>query len=271
MPNAPLNAIVTQRTELHPGLIILRIAPLDWELSEFEAGQFAVLGLPAEAPRCAHAEPEREPLKEGAVVKRAYSIGSSCKDLSALEFYVSLVADGGLTPRLFALLPGDRVHLSPKITGKFTLHDVPAEQDLVLMSTGTGLAPYIAMLRSGEAQTQTRRIAVVHGVRNSWDLGYKAELEAMAAVNDRITYLPMISRPQNEHAPWPGRVGYAQGVWSEGLLEPYWKRMPTSEDCHVFLCGNPAMINDAVPLLEQDGFQEHTGRQPGTIHMEKYW
>lgn len=271
MPKAPLNAIVTQRTELHPGLIILRIAPEGWELPEFQAGQFAVLALPAEAPRCANAEPERDPVKAGAVIKRAYSIGSSCRDLNALEFYVSLVAEGGLTPRLFALQPGDQVHLSPKITGKFTLEEVPADQDLVLMCTGTGLAPYISMLRSGEAQNRSRRIAVVHGVRNSWDLGYKAELEAMAAINDRITYLPMISRPQNEHAPWPGRVGYAQGIWAEGVLEPLWQRMPTAQDCHVFLCGNPSMINDAVEVLEKDGFQEHTSRQPGTLHMEKYW
>ena len=271
MPNTEFNARIALRTELHPGLILVRVVPDGWELPEFSPGQFAVLGLPDTAERVAHAEEERVKPKEGAFIRRAYSIGSSNLDRDGLDFYISLVEYGGFTPRLFALAPGDRLYMSPKITGHFTLEDVPEDQDLVLMSTGTGITPYISMLRSQDLTQGGRRVAVVHGVRNSWDLGYKNELEALARHNPNITYLPMISRPKNEYGAWRGLVGYAQEIYQKGILEKHWKRMPTAENCHVFLCGNPAMIDDAVKLLEKDGFREHTRKEPGNIHLEKYW
>ena len=271
MPNTELNCRIALRTELHPGLILVRVVPDGWELPEFQPGQFGVLGLPVSAERCANVEEEREPPKTAAFIRRAYSIGSANTDRDGLEFYVSLVGDGSFTSRLFALKVGDRLHLSPKITGKFTLEDVPEDQDLVLMSTGTGLAPYISMLRSSDLTAAGRRVAVVHGVRNSWDLGCRHELEAMQRNNPLLTYLPMISRPQNEYGRWRGIVGYAQQVWSQDILETQWKRVPSASNCHVFLCGNPAMIDDAVALLNKDGFQEHSRKEPGNIHLEKYW
>ena len=131
------NAVVTQRIEVSPGLAILRVVPDGWDLPEFSAGQFAVLGLPGAAARYPGSddeEVERDPAK---LIKRAYSIASSSEAQEYMEFYVALVPSGALTPRLFSLGAGDRVWLSKKATGLFTLDQVPSDKHVVLVSTGS--------------------------------------------------------------------------------------------------------------------------------------
>ena len=151
-----LNAVVLQRIELDRHQIILRVAPDQWSIPEFEPGQFAVLGLPGSSPRCADADPEDEPPPTGQLIKRAYSIASSSVLRHHLECYISLVPSGTLTPRLFALRPGDRLWLGAKLTGLFTLDAVPADKHLVLVGTGTGLAPYISRPTRSTAFVRTR-------------------------------------------------------------------------------------------------------------------
>ena len=189
-----LNAVVLQRIEVAPGLIILRLAPEGWELPEFESGQFAVIGLPGAAPRYQFSDPdkERDPDK---LIRRAYSVASSSQDKQYLELYVALVRSGALTPRLFALNPGDRLWLGKKISGQFTLDSVPEACHLALVATGTGLAPYMSMLRGRLLCEPDRKVAVLLGARHSWDLGYRAELITMERLCPGFRYLPVISRP----------------------------------------------------------------------------
>ena len=268
----PLNAIVTQRVEVAPGLIVLRVVPDGGPVPAFKPGQFAVLGLPWPTKRYVLSTPEIEPLDPDKLIKRAYSIASSSVEKQYLEFYVALVSSGALTPRLFALEMGDRVWLSPKITGMFTLEDVPPDKHLVLISTGTGVAPYMSMLRTqlmvGDPQ---RRVAVIHGARHSWDLGYQSELTMLAHLRPEFVYLPAISRPQEEKVPWPHATGHVQDIWATQPLRALWGFDPAPENTHIFLCGNPAMIEDLVMILEGQRFKEHKLRAPGTIHMERYW
>src|SRR5882724_1410798 len=134
----PLNAVVTQRVEIAPGLIILRVVPDGWAVPNFKAGQFAVLGLPGAAKRYSFSLPEPDAPDPHKLIKRAYSIASSSVAKVYMEFYVALVASGVLTPRLFALEVGDRLWLSPKITGMFTLDQVALDRHIVLLGTGTG-------------------------------------------------------------------------------------------------------------------------------------
>ncbi|NUQ62178.1 MAG: ferredoxin--NADP reductase [Pirellulales bacterium] len=270
-PDAELNAVVTQRMEVAPGLIILQVAPRGWELPAFESGQYAVLGLPPAAPRCPGSEPDPEAAKPERLIKRAYSIASSSVANSHLEFYVALVRSGGLTPRLWALRLGDPVWLGRKVTGMFTLGSVPPDVHVVLFSTGTGIAPYISMLRTFLAEQCHRRFVVVHGARHSWDLGYQSELIALHRVCRNFDYVPIISRPQEEPISWSGLAGHCQDVWTSRVVDRLWGFRPTPENTHVFLCGNPAMIEDMLQLLAQDGFREHTKKAPGQMHLEKYW
>jgi len=268
--DAAPNAVVTQKTEVSPGLFIIRVSPAGWSLPPFKPGQFAVLGLPSTAPRHPLADPEDTPPKPG-LIRRAYSIASSSRENEYLEFYVTVVRSGALTPRLGMLAIGDRLWLGPKISGLFTFDDTPGHANLVMIATGTGLAPYMSMLRSSLDCTTPRRFAVLHGARHSWDLGYRDELLAMERLHPAFVYLAAVSRPEAEPVPWTGEIGYVQDLWSRGLLDARWSFRPTPDDTHVFLCGNPAMIEEMITRLGMDGFREHSRHHPGQIHVEKYW
>ena len=268
---AQLNAIVAQRIEVSPGLIILRAVPDGWELPDFESGQFAVLGLPGTAPRHEVSDPEEERANPDRIIKRAYSIASSSVANEHLELYIVLVPSGALTPRLFALSVGDRLWLSPKFSGLFTLDEVPPDQHVLLISTGTGLAPYMSMLRSHLVCGEPRRFAVIHGARHSWDLGYRSELMTLDRMCANLTYIATISRPEEEPAPWTGETGYIQEVWQRGVLEESSEFRGSPQDTHVFLCGNPSMIVTMADLLTGRGFKEHRRNDPGNLHVERYW
>jgi len=265
------NAVLTQRIEVAPGLAILRIAPDGWQLPQFLPGQFAVIGLPAKAPRAPMSDPEEPGGDPDRMIRRAYSIASSSLDRQYLELFVTMVRSGELTPRLFALAPGDRLWLGPKFTGMFTLRDVPADQHVVFVATGTGLAPYMSMLRTQLECGGKRRHALLVGARHSWDLGYTAELATMARLCPNVIFLPTVSRPEGEPAPWAGATGYVQQLWTGGALDRAWGGHPTPGDTHVFLCGNPGMIEQMQKTLEAEGFVEHETKRPGQIHVEKYW
>lgn len=269
--NDELNAVVLQHIEVSPGLAILRVAPDGWELADFEPGQFAVLALPGRAPRCPFCDKEDTAPEGNKLVKRAYSIASSSVAKEYLEFYIVLVPSGALTPRLFALKQGDRLWLSHKFSGIFTLADLPTDKHAVLISTGTGLAPYMSMLRSELTCGGRRRFAVIHGARHSWELGYRSELRTLDRMCGNFDYIPVISRPDEEAVPWGGHGGYVQDLWSAGPLVAGWGLQPSPENTHVFLCGNPNMVEAMVERLQKDGFVEHSRKSPGQIHVERYW
>lgn len=271
MPAKTLNAIVSEPVFVTTEAMILRVAPEGWELPDYAPGQFAVLGLPGNAPRIELSDPEEETPDPDHFISRAYSIASSSKEKEYLEFYISLVRSGTLTPRLFALKRGEKVHLGPKISGMFTLDQIPEDANLILMGTGTGIAPYISMIRTFIKPGSPRRFVVVHGARHSWDLGYRSELSSLDRMVDGFDYIPIISRPNEEIIPWGGENGYVQDVWKRGIISDLWGKVPTPEDAHIFLCGNPGMVNDTVEMLAQDGFLENTRKQPGQVHLERYW
>ncbi len=265
------NAIVSRKIEVTPELIILQVKADGWDLPVFEPGQFAVLGLPGVAPRSEWSEPEEDMPNPKRLIRRAYSIASSSMAREHMEFYINVVRSGALTPRLFALERGDRVWLGPKVSGAFTLEQAPQTADVVLVATGTGLAPYMSMLRTHLPHDNGRRFAILHGVRHSWDLGYRSELTIMQQLCINLTYLSLISRPANEPIPWSGMAGYVQDLWAGGYLEKAWGKQPKPDDTQIFLCGNPQMCEDMLALLEAEGFREHTRKTNGQVHIERYW
>ena len=266
-----LNAIVIQRIDFNPGLMILRVAPVGWELPAFKPGQFCALGLPASARRVADASPEDPVPASDAFIRRAYSIASSSAEREYLEFYISQVKSGALTPRLFALNVGDRLFLSPKATGMFTLDEIAAEQNLIFIGTGTGLAPYMSMIRTHVEANEPRKFFVLHGARNSWDLGYRTELFYLQRFAPNFTYVPTIDGPESETVPWKGHVGFAQDLWKQGVVEKAWGFKPTPGNTHIFLCGNPLMIDAMKEVLGQEGFTVHSKQSPVQIHAEEYF
>lgn len=274
MPAIPdLNARLIRREELGPGNVVLRVVPEGWGLPPFVPGQYTVLGMPASAPRSPLCDPDTEPpAKPEKLIKRAYSIASSSVQAEYLEFYVATVRSGALTPRLYNLGIGDRLWMSPKIVGHMTLEKVPPGADVILIATGTGLAPYMSMVRTlVQSGGIDRRIAVIHGARHSWDLGYQAELQTLAALSPSFTYVPVISEPAKEPAEWRGMTGFVLDAWDRGPIAARWGGRPVPGPTHVFLCGHPQMIESALVFLGDLGYRQDGRDAPGTIHFESYW
>jgi ferredoxin--NADP+ reductase len=261
------NATVIARRDLSDGLAVLRIRPDEEPVPDFLPGQFIQLGLPC-GIKATGGVAELE--------KRAYSIASSPADKEAFELLVALVPGGRLTPSLWSLRERDPCWIDPRPLGTFTLEHVPPGKELVLVATGTGIAPYVSMLRSYargrpmHRPERWNRCAVVHGVRRSSDLAYADELRALCAEDRTLCYLPTVSRePESSH--WSGLRGRVQAVLSDELCRSMSSIALHPEASHVFLCGNPSMIEEVRALLVERGFKPGSPRRGGNLHTERYW
>lgn len=263
------NATLIGREDLHAHLRVFRVRP-DGELFSFEPGQFAVLGLMGSEPRVPEADVEEPPVQTDKLIRRAYSLSSSSLERDYVEFYVNLVTSGVLTPRLFALPRGGRIWLSAKATGMFTLDRVAPGRSVALVATGTGLAPYVSMLRTILVRETARRFVVLHGARYSWDLGYRGELESLSRLRPNLTYIPTITRPERDPH-FTGHVGRVQTLLERGIIEEESGVPLDPERTEVFLCGNPDMIVEARAILSARGYVPDEGRKTGTLHLEEYW
>ncbi|HEY2932415.1 MAG TPA: FAD-binding oxidoreductase [Acidobacteriota bacterium] len=247
-----------------PALSVFRFALPDEFL--FEPGQYATLAL--DTPT--------------GFLPRPYSIASSPYQMRALEFYINEVSDGEFTPSLFRLKPGESAwYMGPK--GKFTLSQTK-RKNLFLISTGTGLAPFISMLRKLDSDATDGKwdynVVVLHGASYSSDLGYRGELQEFSRRPDRhIFYIPTVSRPEKDPAYQPvlgqGRVNDLFRLFlnepKAGTVDP---RPPEglatetisnliNDGAAFYLCGNPGMIADLKDVLLKRGHTE--------IFTEDYW
>lgn len=248
------NATLVERRDANARCMVVRVRPDAARVQPFVAGQFVQLGLP---------RPDGATTPDGRarLVKRSYSLASAPHEDGHWELCLAKVDAGQLTPRLFELRPGDRLWCDDAPKGHFTLERIPREAPLAMVATGTGIAPFVSMLRHLRHGGDHRPVAIVHGARDPSDLCYDAELRAT-----ECAYLPSCSRAGVD---WPGLRGRVQSVlerWDE--LVP-WPLSPAG--CHVLLCGNPAMIDEVRDLLLPRGFALDTAKASGTLHFERYW
>jgi ferredoxin/flavodoxin---NADP+ reductase len=266
-----LNAIIADTVFLTSETMILRVIPDNWEIPDYSPGQFTVLGLPASTPRVDISDEEEGSHPPEKTIMRSYSIASSSHAKEYLEFYISLVRSGSLTPRLFSLQRGDRIFMRPKISGMFTLDEIPKESNLIFIGTGTGIAPYMSMIRTFIRPDDNRSLTVIHGARHSWDLGYSSELSTLNNMLPNFHYIPAITRPESEVIKWGGTTGYIQEIWQSGIADSNWGTKASPDNTHIFLCGNPTMVEEMAALLASEGYPEHKKREPGLVHLERYW
>ena len=220
------------------------------ERATFRPGQFMNLGLA---------------LPSG-FMSRSYSLASAPGE--QLEVLLARVGEGALTPALFDLQLGAEVSLDPKPQGFFTFDFVPPHRELWMLATGTGLGPFLSMLRSGEAFERAAKVILVHGTRGPTELAHRTELEALvAARRGHFSYIPVLSR-QHEAGALPGRV---TTTLASGELERRAETRLDADASHVLLCGNPAMIDEVTGQLAERGLRRHRQRTPGHITTEKYW
>lgn len=267
MSEAPLNATLIAREDLNERYAILRVRPDALPAAEFMPGQFIQLGLPQPA-RPRPGQEGRPPRMR--IDRRSYSIASSPRQQEHYEFFITVVPQGRLTPELWKIRAGGRCWIDEKALGMFTLERVPRGKDLVMVGTGTGIAPYISMLRARGEEPPWRRFVLIHGVRHAADLGYRGELEELEKRDPRFRYVPLVSR-ERENSAWTGLRGRVQTALVEDRFRERAGFPLDPRDCHVFLCGNPDMIQSVRDLLAPKGFVTDTVPAPGNVHFEKYW
>jgi ferredoxin--NADP+ reductase len=269
---AKYNATVESIRHITPDLFVLRVRP-DNSVPAFTSGQYVLLGLSTNLARREGSEAEFKEQKADRLLLRAYSIASSGHEPEVIEFYISVVSNGSLTPRLVQIKAGDRLNIGEKIRGHFTLHSVTANPErkwIVLAATGTGLAPYISMMRAEYVNPSPYHFVILQGAPVSADLGYGEELARHAAALPNLTYIPSISRPHLDEG-WQGDKGRITRYFDSPILQ---ERLGLEFDplkTSVFVCGNPAMIEDVKKVLEPKGYATHTPAAPGSLHIEEYW
>jgi len=207
----------------------------------FENGQFVMIGLNL----------------GGKLVKRAYSIASPNWD-EHLEFFSIKVPNGLLTSRLQHIQPGDQVYVSHKPTGTLLISDLRPGRNLYLLATGTGLAPFLAIVRDPETYERFERVILAHGVRYIEDLAYRDYLTKELPrheylgemVSKQLLYYPVVSREPFVNA---GRVTtrLESGAMASDLgLDP----LDPAHD-RAMICGSPQMLADLRRILDARGFE----------------
>jgi ferredoxin--NADP+ reductase len=257
MTDETYNARVVARRDIHDSLMVLRVGKGSGDVPSFEPGQFSNLGLL-----------EHEP--DARLLRRAFSISSPSSERDYFEFYIQRVDHGAFTSRLWKLEPGHDLWLDPQVYGHFTLADVPPTADVLFVATGSGVGPFLSMLREYHGKQRWKSAAVIHSARVTADLGYDEELKSLAASDKSFRYVPTLTREPLDSG-WNGLRVRVQKLFEPELFREVFGRELTPENSRVFICGNPEMITQLSAQLAQLGFRPHRRKTPGHIHTERYW
>jgi CDP-4-dehydro-6-deoxyglucose reductase len=186
---------------------------------------------------------------EGKKITRAYSLASAPSGTNRFELCLNRVEQGHLSPRLFAMQPGDCMEMLPPL-GFFVLRQPP--RDSIFIATGTGIAPFRSMLQA-HLNASSPAFTLLFGVRYESHLLYSEELEELARAHGNFRFWPTLTRPD---AAWKGRQGRVQTHLAEAFEE--------RRDVDFYLCGLKEMVDDVRGILKNQGFDRKQ------IFYEKY-
>ncbi len=208
----------------------------------FHNGHFVMIGL----------ETEGKPLM------RAYSIVSANYE-EHLEFFSIKVQDGPLTSKLQHLKPGDKLMVSRKPTGTLIMDNLLPGKTLYMLSTGTGLAPFMSIIKDPEVYERYEHVVLCHGVREVSELAYSEYISSEIHDNEffgadarkKLIYYPTVTREAYRNQ------GRLTDLIENGKLAADIGLPPiNAETDRVMICGSPSMIKDLVAILEARGFTE---------------
>jgi len=193
---------------------------------------------------------------DGRPLTRAYSIASANYD-EHLEFYSIKVPNGPLTSRLQHLKVGDELLVSRKPTGTLVIHDLKPAKNLYLLSTGTGLAPFMSLIQDIEVYDRFDKIVLVHGVRYVNELAYADFIENelpnheffSEEVRNKLIYYPTVTRE-----PFRNQGRLTDLINSGKLFEDIGLPTLNPTDDRAMICGSPKMLADTEALLDNLGF-----------------
>lgn len=265
---------LSYRKDLTPDLAILRMQPADGgPVPDFRAGQFVTLGI--QFP------------DEDRMTYRAYSISSPPEEKRYFELYIKWTTKpvmGKLTSALFGMKEGDTLYWR-KPAGAFTIEDkkadgTPDSRRLVLVASGTGLAPFISYVLHLKSIGSKREIVLLHGAKYAQELGYRDILEKMAGGDSlNFKYLPTVSRPDHELSRgWRGNTGRVETLLVDKVddrshLEKTVGEKVTPENSFFHVCGYQGTIDSVVSILGPLGFvTNRSKRKDGSfdIKIETY-
>jgi ferredoxin--NADP+ reductase len=150
----------------------------------------------------------------------------------------------------------------------FTIAETVEADTLWCMSTGTGIGPFLSMLRTEDPWDKFANVVLVHAVRFGRDLSFREEIAGIARAHEgRFRYLPVVSREPLPDA-LPGRI---TSLIEDGRLEARAGVPLTVESAHAMLCGNPEMVDDVQKVLATRGMRRHRRKEPGHVTLETYW
>ena len=224
---------------------------IEGEIDNFEAGQFGRLGL----------------MIDDQIVGRPYSFVNPPGE-NFYEFYSIIVEEGLLSPRLAELKAGDHIYLGAKPNGFLVLSEIPDGENLWMMSTGTGIGPFLSILKTQTPWKRFSKCVLAHGVRRAEELTYQKLIQSIKDEHgDQFEYVPFVSRENTDFA----IAGRIPAAIENGEFEHRVNLKIENGKSQVMLCGNPDMVKDAREVLQERGLTKNLRRTPGSISTENYW
>ena len=225
----------------------------------FKNGHFVMMGLPGSE------RDQKRPLL------RAYSIASANYE-EELEFFSIKVPDGPLTSRLQKIRVGDEILLSTKPTGTLVTDNMLPGKRLWLISTGTGLAPFMSIIKDHEVYEQFDQVILTHGVRTVSELAYQEYIQDELPnnpyfgkdVREKLLYYPTVTRE-----PFRNNGRLTDLMTSGKLFLDLNLPKPNVEEDRFMLCGSPSMLKDTCKILDDRGFSEAKNGRPGHYVIER--
>ena len=222
----------------------------------FKNGHFTMIGLEQDG---------------GRPLLRAYSIASANYE-EELEFFSIKVPDGPLTSRLQKIQPGDKIYVSRKPTGTLVADHLLPGKRLWLLSTGTGLAPFLSIIKDPEIYEQFDQVILTHGVRYTSELAYRDVIENELPDNEffgdiirnQLLYYPTVTRE-----PYRNKGRLTDLMTSGKLFDDLELPKPNLEEDRFMLCGSPSMLKDCCEILDAHGFQEARHGDQGHYVIER--
>ena len=223
---------------------------IEVDLGGYEAGQFVRIGV-----------------RDGDdIIARPYSLVNTPEE-NYLEVYFNIVEEGPLSPRLFELQTGDEILVSDRPSGFLTVSEVPETQHLWFIATGTGIGPFLAILKSDAVWQKFKKTVLCYSVSYAQELAYQDVIAEISAKHeDQFCFVPIVTRE-------PFDAGLGQRVTTlmqDGSLEQFTGLEINGDNSHVMMCGSSEMITDVSAALVERGMQKHRRRDPGHFTTEKY-
>ena len=223
---------------------------IDVDLDGFEAGQFVRIGV----------------ADGDDVLARPYSLVNTPEE-QYLEIYFNIVKEGPLSPRLFALQAGDDVLVADNPSGFLTVSQIPECRHLWMIATGTGIGPFLSILKSEAAWQRFERIVLCYSVSYTVELAYQETIQQVIVDHSaQFSFIPVVTRENFDDA-LDKRI---PALMRDGRLEERTGITINPNDSHVMMCGSSNMITDVSAELTARNMKKHRRRDPGHFTTEKY-